>query len=307
MTTTPTPAAPAPAPTAQPATDPAHAAPVFRTRVPVTAEALAAYRTAARTGLPPATGPAAQLASPAHPFVLAHTLAQHTVAALTADEDAFTGVVHLAQEIRTHHPLPPATDAATGTDVEVTVTAARREPRGTRIALTTRLTTPHGTLLAELTTAALLLGATRITPHGALPPTAHPGTTPDTGPHTLTHTLTPADVRAYAHAAGDLNPIHLDDHAARAAGFPSAIAHGMHLLALAAEEITDRHAAGDPTRITALGARFAAPVTPGTPLHLTLHPHDRGTVVRFTLATTTATATATAVKAGWATIAPAGE
>ncbi|MEU8517040.1 MaoC family dehydratase [Kitasatospora sp. NPDC048722] len=287
MTTTPapTPAAPAPAP-----------APAFRTRVPVTAAALNAYRTAARTGLTPAT---TQAACPTHPFVLAHTLAQHTVAALTTGEDTFTGVVHLAQEIRTHHPLLPGTD----TDIEVTVTAARREARGTRIALTTRLTTPHGTPIADLTTAALLLGATRTTPHGTLPPTTHPGTTPDTEPHTLTHTLTPADIHAYAHAAGDLNPIHLDDHAARAAGFPATIAHGMHLLALAAEEITDRHADGDPTRITALGARFAAPTTPHTPLRLTLHPHDRGTVVRFTLAT----ATTTAVKAGWATLAPAGE
>ncbi|MFD7597713.1 MaoC family dehydratase [Kitasatospora sp. NPDC059812] len=296
MTTTPatTPAtATEPATTPGPATTPAHR--TARTSTTVTADALAAYRTAARTGLPPAPDGAA---APAHPFVLAHTLAQHTVTTLTTGDTGFTGVVHLAQEIHTHHPLT----AGTHVDIDVTVTAARREARGTRLALTTHLTDGTRTL-AHLTTSALLVGATTIEPFGTLGPAAHPGTTPDTEPLTLTHTLTPADVTAYAHAAGDLNPLHLDDDAARAAGFPAAIAHGMHLVALATEEITDRHADGDPTRLTALGARFAAPTTPGTPLRLTLQPYDRGTVVRFTVATQAGTA----VKAGWAALTPAGE
>ncbi|MFD4536498.1 MaoC family dehydratase [Kitasatospora sp. NPDC058397] len=289
MTTT----TPATTPEPATATGPAHR--TARTSTTVTADALAAYRTAARTGLPPAPDAAA---APAHPFVLAHTLAQHTVTTLTTGDTGFTGVVHLAQEIHTHHPLT----AGTHVDIDVTVTAARREARGTRLALTTHLTDGTRTL-AHLTTSALLVGATTIEPFGTLGPAAHPGTTPDTEPLTLTHTLTPADVTAYAHAAGDLNPLHLDDDAARAAGFPAAIAHGMHLVALATEEITDRHADGDPTRLTALGARFAAPTTPGTPLRLTLQPYDRGTVVRFTVATQAGTA----VKAGWAALTPAGE
>ncbi|MER7757602.1 MaoC family dehydratase [Kitasatospora sp. NPDC097643] len=272
---------------------------VQRTRTATTPAALTAYRTAARTHLPTPTGPGtgAVAASPAHPFVLAHTLAQHTVTTLTRDEDGFTGVVHLAQEIRTHHPLTPGAD----TDVTVTVTSARREARGTRLALTTRLThATTGLLLAELTTTALLTGATGIAPFGTPAPAPHPGTTPSGEPHTLTHTLTHEDIHAYAHASGDLNPIHLDDAAARTAGFPGVLAHGMHLVALAAEEITDRHADGDPTRVHALGARFAAPVHPGTPLRLTLQPYDQGTVVRFTVATEAGTA----VKAGWAAVTP---
>ncbi|MFJ8623333.1 MaoC/PaaZ C-terminal domain-containing protein [Kitasatospora sp. NPDC093550] len=294
---TPAPAAHSPAPAPAPAADaPAPAVPVQRTRLTVTAADLAAYRAAARAGL---TAPAGPGAAPAHPFVAAHALAQHTVAALTAGDDGFTGVVHLAQEIHTRNPLAPGE-----LDVTVEVTAVRREARGTRLALTTRLTdAATGAPVAELATAALLVGATRVQPYGAVPPAAHPGTTPDSGPLTLTHTLTAADTTAYAHASGDLNPIHLDDAAARAAGFPGTIAHGMHLVALAAEEITDRHAGGDPSRVTALGARFAAPTRPGTDLRLTLQPHDAGTVVRFTVATDAGTA----LKAGWARIAPAGE
>ncbi|MFJ4190977.1 MaoC/PaaZ C-terminal domain-containing protein [Kitasatospora sp. NPDC089509] len=290
-----------PAPTAAPAFAPAAAsesasAPPTRTRLTVDAHALAAYRAAARTRL---DAPARPGASPAHPFVLAHALAQHTVTTLTAADPGFTGVVHLAQEIHTHTPLRPGTDL----DVTVEVTAARRENRGTRLALTTRLScATTGTTVASLATAALLTGATAATPFGTPAPAAHPGTTPDAEPAAYALTLTREDTAAYAHASGDLNPIHLDDHAARTAGFPGVIAHGMHLLALAAEHLTDRHAAGEPSRVTALGARFAAPVAPGTPLRLTLQPYDRGTVVRFTLATEAGTA----VKAGWAHIAPAG-
>ncbi|WP_416873908.1 MaoC family dehydratase [Kitasatospora sp. SC0581] len=274
----------------------APAGPVSRTRLHVTDRDLAAYRAAARARL---GAPARAGAGPAHPFVAAHALAQHTVSALTAGDHGFTGVVHLAQEIRTHAPL-----TAGDVDVAVEVAAVRREARGTRLALTTRLTdAATGAPLADLATAALLLGATGTEPYGALPPAAHPGSVPDGPPLVLTHVLDAGDTRAYAHASGDLNPIHLDDDAARAAGFPGVIAHGMHLVALAAEEITDRHAGGDPARVTALGARFAAPTRPGTELRLTLQPHDRGTVVRFTIATEAGTA----VKAGWARIAPAGE
>ncbi|GAA3040955.1 MaoC family dehydratase [Kitasatospora sp. NPDC006786] len=285
-----------------PTTAPAPAAttaapgPVPRTRLHISAQDLTAYRAAARAHL---GAPRREGASPAHPFVAAHALAQHTVTALTAGDPGFTGVVHLAQEIRTHAPLAPG-----DLDIAVEVTAVRREARGTRLALTTRLTdAATGAPVADLATAALLLGATRTEPHGALPAAAHPGTAPDGTGHVSTHVLSAADTTAYAHASGDLNPIHLDEDAARAAGFPTAIAHGMHLVALAAERITDLHADGDPARVTALGARFAAPTVPGTELRLTLQPHDRGTVVRFTVAT----ATGTAVKAGWARIAPAGE
>jgi acyl dehydratase len=43
----------------------------------------------------------------------------------------------------------------------------------------------------------------------------------------LSRVVTREDVRDYAAASGDRNPLHLDDDAARAAGFDGAIAHGM--------------------------------------------------------------------------------
>lgn len=98
-----------------PTTAPAPAAttaapgPVPRTRLHIRAQDLTAYRAAARAHL---GAPRRDGASPAHPFVAAHALAQHTVTALTAGDPGFTGVVHLAQEIHTHAPSPRATSTS---------------------------------------------------------------------------------------------------------------------------------------------------------------------------------------------------
>lgn len=67
-----------------------------------------------------------------------------------------------------------------------------------------------------------------------------------------------SDLAAYAAASGDNNPIHLDDAAARAAGLPGVIAHGMYTMGLAARAVADW--AGGPDRIVGFVARFAKPV-----------------------------------------------
>ena len=78
---------------------------------------------------------------------------------------------------------------------------------------------------------------------------------------TLTRVVTAEDVRAYAEAGGDRNPLHVDDDVARAAGFPGVIAHGVftmgHLSACLARW------AGGPERIRRLEAQFRAPVFMG--------------------------------------------
>ncbi|MFJ3880398.1 MaoC/PaaZ C-terminal domain-containing protein [Streptomyces sp. NPDC090077] len=73
-----------------------------------------------------------------------------------------------------------------------------------------------------------------------------------------TCTITRDDLRRYAAASGDLNPIHLDDGAARAAGFPMAVAHGMLSLAKAVALAADW--AGDPGAPLESFARFTKPV-----------------------------------------------
>jgi acyl dehydratase len=74
----------------------------------------------------------------------------------------------------------------------------------------------------------------------------------------LARVVTREDVRAYAEASGDPNPLHQDDAVARSVGFPGIIAHGMftmgHLAACVASW------AGDPGNVIRLSVQFRAPV-----------------------------------------------
>lgn len=71
-------------------------------------------------------------------------------------------------------------------------------------------------------------------------------------------TITRADLVAYAAASGDHNPIHQDDTAAKAAGLPGVIAHGMYTMGLAARAVADW--ADGPAKVSSFTARFAKPV-----------------------------------------------
>ncbi|MFE9932644.1 MaoC/PaaZ C-terminal domain-containing protein [Streptomyces sp. NPDC005533] len=248
------------------------------------------YRGAARWGLPAARP---GQASPVHTFVLAHTVAEQTVAALTAAEPGPVSVVHLGQDIRTVRPVRPGETVR----VSLEVAGVRKEPRGARIALRVRLVGEDGPEpFAELTISALLVGATLLESFGdigvgpAAPVPAGAGE-----PQSAVHVLSTDWITAYAHASGDLNPIHLDADAARGAGFDTVIAHGMSVVALAVEEAVDRFAAGDCARVRGLGCRFSAPVPPGVPLEIVLQPDAGARLVRFTCKTPRGAA----VKSGW--------
>jgi acyl dehydratase len=77
----------------------------------------------------------------------------------------------------------------------------------------------------------------------------------------IAKTVTREDVRAYAEASGDRNPLHQDDDVARAAGFPGVIAHGMFTMAHMASCVT--RWLGDAQGVTRLRAQFRAPVLMG--------------------------------------------
>ena len=75
----------------------------------------------------------------------------------------------------------------------------------------------------------------------------------------VTHTR--EQIKAYADASGDQNPIHQDDEIARAVGLPGVIAHGMLNFAILSRALTDL--AGDPGRLKRLRVRFSSMVQPG--------------------------------------------
>jgi acyl dehydratase len=78
---------------------------------------------------------------------------------------------------------------------------------------------------------------------------------------TLSRVVTREDVRAYADASGDQNPLHQDDEVARMVGFDGIIAHGMFTMGHLGACVSGW--AGDPASVTRMSAQFRAPVSMG--------------------------------------------
>ena len=84
-------------------------------------------------------------------------------------------------------------------------------------------------------------------------------------------------MRRYAEASGDHNPIHLDLAAARRAGLREPIVHGMCTMAMALRGAVNGLAGGDPTRVTEARVFFSRPVVPGRTLTTRFWEEDRST------------------------------
>jgi acyl dehydratase len=63
--------------------------------------------------------------------------------------------------------------------------------------------------------------------------------------------------------SGDLNPLHADPRAARAAGFPRPILHGLATYGVIGHALVRSLCGYDPARLRAIDCRFTAPVFPG--------------------------------------------
>ena len=66
------------------------------------------------------------------------------------------------------------------------------------------------------------------------------------------------DVKAYADASGDQNPLHQDDDFARSVGFPGIIAHGMFSMAHLVKALKDW--LGNPSDLRSIKVQFRAVV-----------------------------------------------
>jgi acyl dehydratase len=75
-------------------------------------------------------------------------------------------------------------------------------------------------------------------------------------PHTFI--INRAKLVAYAHASGDLNPIHQDEAFAKSVGLENVIAHGMFTMALAGRYVSE--IAGGSEKVKEFSARFTKPV-----------------------------------------------
>lgn len=80
----------------------------------------------------------------------------------------------------------------------------------------------------------------------------------------LRRTVTQDQIAAYADAAGDHNPIHVDEKFARSVGLPGTIAHGLLGMGVLAEAVTVW--AGGADRLASISCRFSRPLLPGDTL-----------------------------------------
>ncbi|MCP8967692.1 SDR family NAD(P)-dependent oxidoreductase [Ectobacillus ponti] len=83
-------------------------------------------------------------------------------------------------------------------------------------------------------------------------------------PTSFSITVTPDMVQQYAHASGDHSSIHLDDAAARDAGFSGAIAHGMLSMGLCTRLLAPLQGG----TLLQFDARFLSPLLVGQTLHI---------------------------------------
>uniref|UniRef100_A0A7S3QPC0 MaoC-like domain-containing protein n=1 Tax=Dunaliella tertiolecta TaxID=3047 RepID=A0A7S3QPC0_DUNTE len=110
---------------------------------------------------------------------------------------------------------------------------------------------------------------------GSWPPAHRPpgavsdATPPNRPPDFQAQTTTSIDQAAlYRVASGDWNPLHIDARAAKAAGLPCPILHGLCNLGIAARLVAHQVAGGDASCIRSIKARFASPCFPGETLHV---------------------------------------
>ena len=77
------------------------------------------------------------------------------------------------------------------------------------------------------------------------------------------HELTRTDLVAYAGASGDMNPMHTDEVAAKAAGLPSVFGHGMLSMGIMGRALTDWAGVGN---LREYRTRFTKQTWPGETL-----------------------------------------
>ncbi|GAA1215845.1 MaoC family dehydratase [Pseudonocardia alaniniphila] len=173
------------------------------------------------------------------------------------------GLVHIGNTISVHREI----DAAEPLDLRVHAERFVAHPKGAQVDLVTRVDA-DGEPVWHGRSTYLARGARA--PEGATSPATAPPEAPD-GPAVATWRVGADTGRRYAGVSGDVNPIHLHPLAARAFGFPRAIAHGMWTAARALSALQGRL----PAAIT-YDVAFGKPLLlPGT-VELHAAPVDRG-------------------------------
>jgi len=89
-----------------------------------------------------------------------------------------------------------------------------------------------------------------------------PHSIPDRAPDAVCDFSTRPETALIYRLSGDPNPLHVDPAIAKAAGFPRPVLHGLATFGIAARAIIKTLCSYDPSKLTAIAARYSAPVFP---------------------------------------------
>ncbi len=177
-------------------------------------------------------------------------------------------MLHAEQDMHFHGPLVPGRPLVTFAEAY----SLRSGRMGTRFTMRVVSSDTRGQLLVEQFATMLIRGVEPGGDGGPTPPShAFPAEAKAAKLASVADSVDLDQALRYSAASGDLNPIHVDDEAARAVGLPGVILHGMCTMALCGRAIIDELAGGDPNRLRRLAVRFYRPVFPGNDLVTTMY------------------------------------
>ncbi len=243
-----------------------------------TSDELAAYSAATRDVRPDRL--VGSQAAPAYAFI---PFSKHLFPVLDEllGRHAWERVIHLTQSFVFAAPIRPNV----ALQVDVSFAGLRDSPFGAVFSFVGVTTSEDGMASSTQTATFAVRGSRCVEPIGdpAGPPDAgsakgHP---PPGGTLGSVELALDADQAVrYAAVSGDRNPIHLDPVAARRAGFPSVIVHGICSLAMTCHALEALHSP-DGREVEALRVSFARPVFPSDALTIywqTAEPADADNV-----------------------------
>jgi acyl dehydratase len=186
-------------------------------------------------------------------------------------------LLHGSQEIRLHKPLPAS--GSLSVVGEVADIQDKGEGKNGIIMLRGKGTDPAtGELVVETLSTAVIRGAGGFGGQPGQRPAAPEF--PDREPDARIAMPTREDQALLYRLSGDRNPLHSDPWFARElAGFPTPILHGLCTYGFAGRALLAELAGNDAAKLTAVAARFSAPVFPGETLTTSIWRTEAGRAI----------------------------
>ncbi|MCP4004365.1 MAG: dehydratase [bacterium] len=182
----------------------------------------------------------------------------------------FKRALHGEQDMRFHAPIRPDDEITTAARIE----SIRAKGTGETITLDLVSHNQNG-VLVESTLFTLFVRGPSGAPSNDREKSAAERPAPASDPIArVAQQLDDDQTFRYSEASGDRTKIHLDEGAARRAGLPGIIGHGLCTMAFVSRALIDELADGDPTRLARLSLRFAQPVIPGETLETSIWSSD---------------------------------